>query len=153
MKPWLRQYDSDVRPTLVPYPEKTLIDYLDQLAEGHPSNAALLFKGATMTYGELDALSTAFAAALAVLYLLNSLTATDREFMRGEVERLFGRGASIDDVGISLWGGIGFSAKEFRIADHPRFAANPLVQARELKLGVSFVQLLLGRVVVTSLTL
>ena len=67
MKPWLAHYDSDVRPSLAPYPDKTLIDYLGQLASEHPSNAALLFKGATMTYGELDSLSTAFAAALGEL--------------------------------------------------------------------------------------
>jgi long-chain acyl-CoA synthetase len=67
VNPWLQHYDSDVRPTLAPYPEKTLIDYLDQLAVEHPSNTALLFKGATMTYAELDALSNAFAASLAAL--------------------------------------------------------------------------------------
>ena len=65
MKPWLKQYDSDVRQTLAPYPDKTLIDYLDQLAQDHPSKTALLFKGATMTYGDLGRLSTAFASALA----------------------------------------------------------------------------------------
>jgi long-chain acyl-CoA synthetase len=64
VKPWLRHYDSDVRPSLAPYPDKTLIDYLDQLATGHPSKTALIFKGSTMSYGGLDALSTAFAAAL-----------------------------------------------------------------------------------------
>ena len=64
MKPWLQQYDADVRPTLAPYPETTLIDYLDRLASEHPANAALLFKGATMTYGELGERSDAFAAAL-----------------------------------------------------------------------------------------
>ena len=67
MKPWLQQYDSDVRPTLAPYPDKTLLDYLDQLASGHASKTALLFKGAAMTYGVLDALSNAFAASLAAL--------------------------------------------------------------------------------------
>ena len=67
MKPWLAHYDSDVRPSLAPYPDKTLIDYLDQLASEHRANAALLFKGATMTYGELDSLSSAFAAALEAL--------------------------------------------------------------------------------------
>jgi long-chain acyl-CoA synthetase len=67
VKPWLAHYDSDVRPSVAPYPDKTLVDYLDQLAAGHPSTTALLFKGTTMTYGELGALSTAFAAALAEL--------------------------------------------------------------------------------------
>ena len=56
MKPWLTHYDPDVRPSLAPYFDKTLIDYLDQLASEHPSNTALLFKGATMAYGTLDAL-------------------------------------------------------------------------------------------------
>src|SRR5688572_20151117 len=67
VKPWLAHYDADVRPSIAPYPDKTLIDYLEQLATDHPSKAALLFKGATMTYGQLDALSTSFAAALASL--------------------------------------------------------------------------------------
>jgi long-chain acyl-CoA synthetase len=67
VKPWLAHYDSDVRPSLAPYPEKTLIDYLDQLASEHPAKVSLLFKGAAMTYGELAALSDAFAAALAAL--------------------------------------------------------------------------------------
>jgi long-chain acyl-CoA synthetase len=64
VKPWLQAYDADVRPTLAPYPDKTLIDYLDQLASERPLNAALLFKGATMTYGTLNELSDAFASAL-----------------------------------------------------------------------------------------
>ena len=63
-KPWLAHYDPDVRPSLAPYPDKTLIDYLDQLAGGHGSKAALLFKGTTVSYGQLDAESTACAAAL-----------------------------------------------------------------------------------------
>ncbi len=64
MKPWLSHYDSDVRPSLAPYPDKTLLDYLDQLAANHSAKTALIFKGATMSYGTLGALSTAFAAAL-----------------------------------------------------------------------------------------
>ena len=67
MKPWLAHYDSDVRPSLAPYPEKTLLDYLDQLARQHGSKPAVLFKGTAVSYGRLDAESTAFAAALAEL--------------------------------------------------------------------------------------
>ena len=67
MKPWLAHYDADVRASLVPYPDKTLIDYLDQLASAHPSKPAILFKGSTMTYAQLGAESTAFASALVEL--------------------------------------------------------------------------------------
>jgi long-chain acyl-CoA synthetase len=64
VKPWLAHYDADVPQTLT-YPDKTLVDYLTGLARDHAAKPALLFKGATMSYGELEAQSTAFAAALA----------------------------------------------------------------------------------------
>jgi long-chain acyl-CoA synthetase len=64
VKPWLAHYDSDVRPSLAPYPQKTLLDYLDALARENSAATALLFKGNTMSYGQLDRESTAFAAAL-----------------------------------------------------------------------------------------
>ncbi|HEX5109032.1 MAG TPA: long-chain fatty acid--CoA ligase [Vicinamibacterales bacterium] len=65
--PWLAHYDPDVRHTLVPYPDDTLIDRLGLLARDHGDRPALLFKGATMSYATLDAESTACAAALASL--------------------------------------------------------------------------------------
>jgi long-chain acyl-CoA synthetase len=64
VKSWLAHYDSDVPHSLVPYPDRTLVDYLDSLAREHKDRPALLFKGARVSYGELDAQSTAFAAAL-----------------------------------------------------------------------------------------
>ena len=67
MARWLAQYDADVRPSIAPYPHKTLIDYLDRLASESGSKPALLFKGTAMTYGQLGAASTACAAALAAL--------------------------------------------------------------------------------------
>ena len=67
MKPWLAQYDSDVAPSIAPYPEKTLPDYLSALAREAGDRTALLFKGTEMSYAELDALSQAFGAALVSL--------------------------------------------------------------------------------------
>lgn len=66
-KPWLHHYDADVPATLAPYPERTLLDYLDDLARDHAGSPALLFKGAKVTYGRLQAESDAFAAALVAL--------------------------------------------------------------------------------------
>ena len=62
---WLSHYDSDVAHSVAPYPEKTLLDYLAELAAEHGNRAAILFKGATMSYRQLEAESDAFAAALA----------------------------------------------------------------------------------------
>ena len=63
-KPWLANYDDDVKQSLEPYPRATLIDYLDGLARDHAPKTALLFKGTAVSYGQLDTESTAFAAAL-----------------------------------------------------------------------------------------
>ena len=64
VKPWLAHYDSDVAHSLAPYPDKTLLDYLRLLARDHGDKPALLFKGASVSYGRLEAESDAFAAAL-----------------------------------------------------------------------------------------
>jgi|SRR5688572_4383889 len=67
VKPWLQHYDSGVPPSLQPYPDKTLLDYLAALAADHGDKPALLFKGATVSYARLAAESDAFGAALAAM--------------------------------------------------------------------------------------
>jgi long-chain acyl-CoA synthetase len=62
--PWLRHYDANVPASLAPYPDRTLIDYVDELARVHPQRDAILFKGARLSYAELNELSDAFAVAL-----------------------------------------------------------------------------------------
>ena len=57
--PWLAHYDSGVPVTLAPYPDRTLVDYLADASRDRPNSRALLFKGATVSYGELDRLSDA----------------------------------------------------------------------------------------------
>ncbi|HEY7791795.1 MAG TPA: AMP-binding protein [Vicinamibacterales bacterium] len=66
-KPWLESYDDGVPPTLAPYPNRTLVDYLCDTAVERPEHAAILFKGTRITYAELDRLSDRFAAALGAL--------------------------------------------------------------------------------------
>ena len=67
MRPWLAHYDSDVPKTLAPYPERTLLDYLADHAREHAADPGLVFEGKRISWGELDRLSDAFAAALAEL--------------------------------------------------------------------------------------
>ncbi|HET9557269.1 MAG TPA: AMP-binding protein, partial [Actinomycetota bacterium] len=64
---WLRNYDREIPETLSPYPERTLLDDLADAVAERPDAPAALFKGRTVTYGELDRLSDAFGAALAGL--------------------------------------------------------------------------------------
>ena len=63
-KPWLSHYDPGVRPSLQPYPRQTLVDVVQAAAQARPQHPALWFKGHTLSYGELDRLSDAFAAGL-----------------------------------------------------------------------------------------
>jgi long-chain acyl-CoA synthetase len=65
--PWLAHYDDGVKRTLVPYPADTLPDLLAGLAREHGHRAALLFKGARISYRQLDDESNALAAALMAL--------------------------------------------------------------------------------------
>jgi len=62
--PWLAHYDAGVPASLAPYPSRLLVDYVAALAGERPAREALLFKGATVRYDELDRLSDRFAAAL-----------------------------------------------------------------------------------------
>ena len=60
-------YDAGVPPTLAPYPDRTLLDYLVDLARDRPNHPALLFKGATLTWGDLERLSDVCASAFIAL--------------------------------------------------------------------------------------
>ena len=63
--PWLEHYDPGVQATLAPYPQRTLVDYLSDSASRNPEHPAILFKGSTITYRQLDQLSDGCAAAFA----------------------------------------------------------------------------------------
>jgi long-chain acyl-CoA synthetase len=61
---WLENYDDGVPASLAPYPDRGLVDYLREAAARWPARPALLFKGSTMSYLELEEKSDALAAAL-----------------------------------------------------------------------------------------
>lgn len=64
-KPWLKNYDKGVPATLQPYPACTLLDALSDSVRQRPNHPALLFKGGTINFEQLEKWSDAFAAALA----------------------------------------------------------------------------------------
>lgn len=65
--PWVKQYDEGVPQSLKPYPERTLLDVIRDTARQRPNHSALIFKGAPLSYAQLENLSNAFAAALGAL--------------------------------------------------------------------------------------
>lgn len=63
VKPWLDHYDADVPSTLVPYSDRTLLDYVAETARTKPDGPLALFQRRVLTYGELERSSDACAAA------------------------------------------------------------------------------------------
>jgi len=61
---WLANYDDGVPSTLEPYPDRSLTDFLREAAARWPDRPALLFKGSTIAYRQLDDQSNALGAAL-----------------------------------------------------------------------------------------
>jgi long-chain acyl-CoA synthetase len=66
-KPWFKSYDPGLPHTLEPYPDATLLDVLADTVRQRPEHTALIFKGARISYTELEGASNAFAAALVAL--------------------------------------------------------------------------------------
>lgn len=72
-RPWAQHYDSFVPPSLAPYPETVIHDYLTQTATQQPDVTALITtvklpvlgrQDSSMTYRELEAQANALATAL-----------------------------------------------------------------------------------------
>ena len=63
-RPWLSQYDAGVPASLAPYPSETLIDIVRATAGDRPNEIALMFKGARISYRELDTISDSFGRGL-----------------------------------------------------------------------------------------
>ncbi len=62
-KPWLAHYDKGV-PSTIDYPKASASFYLDESARKYPDRACTIFKGAVITYKEMNALTDRMAAAL-----------------------------------------------------------------------------------------
>lgn len=82
----------------------------------------------------------------------NLLAAKHRDQVTQELQKVLGQDVSFESLEVNIFGRPGFVATDFRVADDSRFAATPVVRARELVLGVSLWNLLLRRLVITSLT-
>ena len=63
-KLWLKSYDPGLPHTLKPYPERTILDVVNETVRLRPEHTALIFKGTRMSYAQLERLSDAFGNAL-----------------------------------------------------------------------------------------
>ena len=63
-QPWLSHYDQGV-PKSIQYPQAPLYYFLEESAHKYPQRPCTIFKGATLTYAEMNAITDRVAAALA----------------------------------------------------------------------------------------
>jgi long-chain acyl-CoA synthetase len=64
--PWLKNYDKGV-PQTIDYPKVPLYYFLEESARKYPDRACTIFKGAVITYKEMDAITDRVAGALAAM--------------------------------------------------------------------------------------
>jgi long-chain acyl-CoA synthetase len=62
-RPWLAHYDQGV-PKTIAYPEVPLYHFLEESARKYPDRACTIFKGAVITFKEMNAITDNLAAAL-----------------------------------------------------------------------------------------
>jgi long-chain acyl-CoA synthetase len=63
-RPWVKQYDKGV-PTTIDYPAVPLFFFLEDAAKKHPETPCTIFKGARITYKEMNEITDRLAAGLA----------------------------------------------------------------------------------------
>jgi len=108
-----------------------------------------------MTHSRKIALAVAILFVATAVGLGNhviSLADRHREQVQQELRRVLGDRVRFNGLDARLFWRPGFVVREFSIADDSRFAATPIVKARELVLGVSLRQLFTGSIVIDSLS-
>ena len=65
-QPWFKQYDEGV-PQTIDYPESTLIQLFEDSAEKYPDSTCTIFKGAKISYREMNSITDRLAAGLGEL--------------------------------------------------------------------------------------
>ncbi len=65
-RPWVKNYDKGV-PVTIEYPKGPVFQFLDNAAQKYPDRACTIFKGAVISYKEMNAVSDRIAGALVAM--------------------------------------------------------------------------------------
>ncbi|HVO93455.1 MAG TPA: AsmA family protein [Terriglobales bacterium] len=93
----------------------------------------------------------AVIAVAALIQTFNTTAEKHRDIVRQELQKILGSDFNFDSLEVTLFRRPGFSVTNIRMADDPRFAATPIIRAKELILGLNLWNLLWGRLVVDRL--
>src|SRR5918996_1376339 len=90
--------------------------------------------------------------ALALLNL-SRLVNSNKDLLLAQAQQVLGRQVAVEEIGITLWGGIGVRLRNFTLADDPAFSSEALIRAADFQLNVEFLPLLWKELQVTRLIL
>ncbi|MGH7844456.1 MAG: AsmA family protein, partial [Candidatus Binatia bacterium] len=79
---------------------------------------------------------------------LNHLVHKNLPLLQQEIATALGRPLVFEDIRFTVWGGPALTAKNFRIADDPHFAATPFIEAKKLRMPLSWLSLLQGKIAI-----
>ena len=91
--------------------------------------------------GVVLALSSALVLAL---LNLNFLVRLNKDYLIGRMEQALGRKTSVDQIDVTLWP-LGARFENFVMADDPAFSTSELLRAKNLRIDLQILPLLVGR--------
>ncbi|HEY3168178.1 MAG TPA: AsmA family protein, partial [Candidatus Binatia bacterium] len=75
---------------------------------------------------------------------INFLVRRNKDYLIGQAEQTLGRKITVDEIGVTLWS-VGARLVNFALADDPAFSADAFLRAKDLRLDLRILPLLVGR--------
>lgn len=122
--------------------------------------------GTPLEFGSMSGQATMrkLVIAAVILLLLGALVAfavlnlgrfvnRNKDYILAQAEQALGRKVTVEDIGVTVWGGIGVRLKNFALADDQAFSREDFLRADDLQVNVAFLPLLRKELRVTRLIL
>lgn len=85
------------------------------------------------------------AVIIVALVNLNGIVNRNKEYILSKAEQSIGRAVSVDEIGVTLRGGVGIRLKNLKLADDPAFSENSFIEAADLQVNAKLWPLLKKR--------
>ncbi|MGH7426273.1 MAG: AsmA family protein [Candidatus Methylomirabilales bacterium] len=82
------------------------------------------------------------AVVVFALFNLDKLVKRNKDYILAQAEQALGRKVAVEDIGVTLWGGIGVRLKNLTLADDRAFSTQDFLHAADLQVNVEFLPLL-----------
>jgi uncharacterized protein involved in outer membrane biogenesis len=76
------------------------------------------------------------------VYNLGRLVNRNKDYILAQAEQALGRTVTVEDIGVTVWGGIGVRLKNIALADDRTFSSQHFLRAADLQVNVEFLPLL-----------